>query len=230
MKLTDDQIEIIAGYDGKPCPTCHHQISIDKYGISVTMVQVLKRMADVTTDQLAQGGNREIDVDTLRLPHSARTQLTKLRFHALIAKVKVDGHHKARHWTVTKKGFDFLAGSLVPRQVHTYNNAVIGHSEDQTDITEIRRKAAGATSKENIDIAPATPAQAGVLGHAKTPMPLSHHRAIYLGYTTSGYIKNEEYDIALEKPTVGKPIRLKEPFEQDYKDLTTFGKSWQIVK
>jgi hypothetical protein len=53
----------------------------------------------------------------------------KLRYHALVAKVKKRGAVKRGYWLITKRGFDFLAGRVsIPDRVQTFRNKITAHS------------------------------------------------------------------------------------------------------
>lgn len=73
----------------------------------------------------------------LNLNYSEASNLQKLRFHALIAKVP----DKAGHWLITKRGGQFLRGEIVvPMRVQTYRNEVKEHSKEMIHISDLRHK------------------------------------------------------------------------------------------
>jgi hypothetical protein len=75
--------------------------------------------------------------DDLHLSVNAFCNVTKLRFHALIA--KVDG--KPGFWCITARGGQFLRGEIcVPLRVKTFRNQVIDHSKELIHINELRGK------------------------------------------------------------------------------------------
>ena len=113
------------------CKCCGRKIVLYKYKIAPAMVYLLKDFARITQRQVSEGKSdpRSVDVDEIDRPFSVRAQITKLRFHGLLAKVKDErGVQVRRMWVVTKKGWRFLAGKPVEAQVTVYNNVVIGHS------------------------------------------------------------------------------------------------------
>jgi len=64
----------------------------------------------------------------------------KLRFFALVAKVKENGEHKVGHWLLTRRGGQFLKGAeKVCRKVYTYRNEVVGHSDEKIHVKEFYR-------------------------------------------------------------------------------------------
>lgn len=113
------------------CKCCGRRIQLYKYKITPSMVYLLKDMARITCRQASEkeSNPRHVDSGEIDRPFSVRTQMTKLRLHGLVAKVKdAKGKHIPRTWTVTKKGWKFLAGKPVQARVTVYNNTVLGHS------------------------------------------------------------------------------------------------------
>lgn len=106
------------------CPHCG--ASLKKYwhrltpGLVKTLVKFYQGVCNKSENKLTK--------DDLELTHSEYGNFQKLRFHALIAKVKVDGHWDRRTWLLTRRGADFLKGRIeVPHRVQTFRNEVIGH-------------------------------------------------------------------------------------------------------
>src|SRR3990167_9444573 len=63
------------------------------------------------------------------------SNFTKLRFHALVAKID----DKPGYWLVTKRGGEFLRGEIsIPPKVKTFRNRVEGHSTETVTIAEVR--------------------------------------------------------------------------------------------
>jgi hypothetical protein len=61
--------------------------------------------------------------------------LTKLRFHALVA--KVDG--KPGFWLITSRGGQFLRGEIsIPTRVKTFRNRVIDHAPELIHIDRLK--------------------------------------------------------------------------------------------
>ena len=84
----------------------------------------------------------------LALNHSERCNLTILRHHGLLAKVKVDGEIQSGHWLITKKGWSFLRGEAIPDTVTTFRNRVIDHSTTTETISDVL---SGGDYSETID-------------------------------------------------------------------------------
>lgn len=220
------ELEREAKENGGKCTHCHHSISIYHYPINKVMVKFLRAMAKATDET----GSREVDVEKVSVIHGERTQITKLRIHGLIAKVKDEkGHHRARMWLITSKGWDFLRGAAVPRKVIIYNNQVIGHSDDTITIGRIDSDA-GTYDRQAI-----TEPEAKVYNDVRTPTRMTEHAAVYLGYSSGDLLKGSEYTLMLERLQTGKPVKIqvevkhrKEPIKYEYKDIAAFQRVWQI--
>lgn len=216
------------------CSGCWRKIAIYKYTANAQFATILKRMAAATHDT----GKTAIDVDTLGLAHSQRTQLTKMRFHGLVAKVKGDDNHQiARHWLVTHKGWDWLKGKPIERVVITFDNQVLGHEGGTVTILE----AAGIIHKDKADAyeeQPITEAEARVYHDVRTPQKMITYQAKFVGrqHTTTAPVKTGEvYTIKLERLQMGKPVRVQVDAENmpdytEYPDIAAFMKNWQVVQ
>ncbi|MCG3177355.1 MAG: hypothetical protein MOGMAGMI_02329 [Candidatus Omnitrophica bacterium] len=65
----------------------------------------------------------------------------KLRFHALVAKVRdANGDHEIGYWLLTKRGNQFLKGLVaVPRRVFVFRNEVKNHDAGTVTIKDVLR-------------------------------------------------------------------------------------------
>jgi hypothetical protein len=62
----------------------------------------------------------------------------KLRYHGLIAKVKVDGQLVRNEWCITRNGFRFLQGKIdLPKFVTIKNNHIVEKSETMLSLTDV---------------------------------------------------------------------------------------------
>lgn len=74
------------------------------------------------------------------LTHTEKANFQKLRFHALVAKVRVEGEHPAGMWLLTRRGSQFLLGQIsVPRRVFVFRNDVKEHDTDLAFVGQILR-------------------------------------------------------------------------------------------
>lgn len=240
MKMTDTELERVRALDGKHCENCLKLVAIDRYGITPTMVTVLRKMAKTTHEQMApnkSGRTREIDIEDIELKHSERTQLTKMRFHGLITKVlNPDGSHKARHWLVTTKGYNFLGGSLVDAKVEVYNNTVIGHVGGQTDIHEVEKADKLANDPAVLDREYIAPAEARALSHTREPR---HKTTVHAAWQRRSFgnvlVEGAIYELELNGLTFGKPVEVltingKPTENMQYKDISAFRRDWKITQ
>jgi hypothetical protein len=75
--------------------------------------------------------------DDLHLTVNEFSNFTKLRFHALVAKV----HGKPGYWLITARGGQFLRGEIaVPLRVKTFRNKVLEHSTELIHILQLKGK------------------------------------------------------------------------------------------
>ena len=219
------QLEKEAEANGGHCTNCEQTLKIYRYGISESMVRVLKAMAKATEPNTG----RSIDVDKINLKHSERTQLTKMRFHGLVAKVKEDNVQIPRHWLITRRGWQFLGNEQVPAKVIVYNNQVLGHDGGMTDIRRI--------SGENgeYEAKPVTAAESRTYAHIREPQRQSILTAEWIGRTAGSLVQGQLYTLLIDRLQVGHPvsITIKEILQTEpikYKDVAAFGKSWKVIK
>lgn len=224
-----EKLEKEAKENNGRCTNCHHSINIYRYPVNKVMVKFLRAMAKATDDT----GSREIDVEKVSVIHHERTQITKLRIHGLIAKVKDEkGHHKARHWLITKKGWDFLRGDPIPRYVIIYNNQVLGHGDQLTTIDRIDN------ASQDYEQKAISEPEAKVYADVRTePIRKTTYHATYLNMSSGDLLKGSEYVVHLERLAMGKPVVIdievqhrKDPIHHEYKDIAAFQRNWQIGK
>lgn len=227
--ITLEQAQVLkkeAEENGGKCSHCHHSINIYEYPINKVMVKFLRAMAKATDD----GQSREVDVEKVSVIHHERTQITKLRIHGLIAKVKDEkGHHKARMWLITKKGWDFLRGVEVPRKVVIYNNQVLGHTGGMVTVGRIDSDSATYDKKA------ITESEAKVYSDVRTPVKLTEHDATYLNSSNGDLLKGSTYTIYVERLQMGKPVKIqvdvahkKDRLQMQYADIAAFQRRWKI--
>lgn len=89
-----------------------------------------------------QGKN---DIDIYHLPpdltftHNELTNWTKLRFNALVAKIRIDGKVKRGRWCITRKGYQFLHGKEIPSETQSFRNKVSAHTDTMVTIRDVLR-------------------------------------------------------------------------------------------
>ena len=96
-----------------------------------TLVKIYMKVHD-------KGENRIHPHNEMDLTTSEHMNMTKLRFHGLIAKCKEDGQVERGYWLITRRGADFLKGELaLPRDVQTFRNKVTNHKGDLVKVKDV---------------------------------------------------------------------------------------------
>jgi hypothetical protein len=230
MHLTTVQIEDLlkaASQHGGMCPTCYSTIKLYKYRVSETMAKIMREMAKATKAT----GQRAIDMETLDLTHTERSQLSKMRQHGLIVQPKDDnGVKKARHWLITSKGWQFLRGEDIPAKTLVFQNQVLGHEGGTTNIRRL------LNDPGFYEADPLTTAEARTYHDVRTPQKLQQHLAAYLGYSSGNLINGHEYVVSVERLQIGKPVKafvtIKEGEEllpQTFNDIAAFQRQWKVI-
>ena len=236
MYLTTEKInEIIAvaaNNDGH-CDRCLRVIKVYKYRVSKTMAKIMRAMSDATKSNVdAHVPNpREIDMETLGLTHTERSQLSKMRQHGLIVQPKDDrGVKRPRHWLITVKGWQFLGGQDIPAKTVVFDNQVLGHDGGTTNIRRLLDDAGFFESD------PLSTEEAKAYHDVRTPQRGTEHIAIYQGYSSDDLVNGREYTIRIERLQVGRPVKLKCSlargllFSAEYNDIASFQRSWKIIR
>lgn len=99
-------------------------------GLVNTLVMVYK--------EVNEKGENRIHKNDLKLTHGEYGNFQKLRFHALIAKYKVNGEWRRGEWLLTRRGAEFLKGeTTIPDRVQTFRNKVTAHGGEQVSIAQV---------------------------------------------------------------------------------------------
>ena len=172
-------------------------------------------------------GERAIDMETLDLTHTERSQLSKMRQHGLVVQPKDErGVKRPRHWLITTKGWQFLRGEKIPAKVIVFDNQVLGHEGGTTDIRRL------LNDPGFYEADPLSTEEAKVYHDVRTPQKKTAHQAVYLGYSSGGLVKNTHYTIHIERLQVGKPVVLyvdDAPTPIKYNDIAAFQRNWKIT-
>lgn len=125
----------------KRCEHCsegEYIVKVNKFwhkitpGLVHTLVKVYKRVVEKNQNI--------VHMNELELDHSEYGNFQKLRFHALIAKLRKDGQTVHRSWVITKRGAKFLRGErAIPGRVRTLLNRVIEHGDVQVKLIDVMR-------------------------------------------------------------------------------------------
>lgn len=101
-----------------------------------------------------------------RLKPFQYTQQTKLRLHALIAKIKDDNDTFTGEWLITSRAAQFLRGDItIPQKVQVRDNTVIGYDDINVSIRDVLGRDPYLESKADFITPrkPATPEQARLI-------------------------------------------------------------------
>ena len=210
------------GNNGR-CTRCHQTIKMYRYRINETHVQFIRAMAKAVKDT----GVNDVDVSTIGIPYSTRTQSSKLRQHGLIARVKDErGVQVPRHWLITKKGWGFLHGESIPSKVVIYDNQVMGHEGAPINIFQAAKEPYVAPKHEAVSL---SEAEASAYTDIRQPKKFMTVDAKYYGSNTSVLKRFGTYKLTLEKLQVGKPVIVHAPIQFVYRDIAAFQRDWRIV-
>jgi hypothetical protein len=118
------------------CPTCGASMKKAWHtltpGLVGALVKIYKEVSSKGENVWVRRGND--------LTKNEDSNLTKLRFHGLIARVKKDGERVPGEWLITRRGVDFLRGEIqIPRRVQTFRNRVIDHDEQLVTVTDVMK-------------------------------------------------------------------------------------------
>lgn len=118
------------------CPYCSAGLKEYWHKLTPMLVNGLVKMKQKIINK---NENRIHLQDDLSLSKTEYNNFQKLRFHGLIAHCKnEDGSRDSGYWLITKRGSEFLKGSLsIPDRVKTFRNHVVGHSTHLVSIAGV---------------------------------------------------------------------------------------------
>jgi hypothetical protein len=116
---------------------CHYcGASLKKYfhkltpGLIFTLAKIYKKVSDKKENIVRM---QELDLN-----HSEYGNFQKLRFHALIAKYKINGVWKKGEWLLTKRGAEFLKGQIeIPFRVQTFRNKIVAYDIKKVFLVDV---------------------------------------------------------------------------------------------
>lgn len=220
MLANDTELQQMARDKGR-CDRCNRPLSIYRYRVNRTLVTFMRAAAEA----VKRNDKNDFDVATLGLAYSTRTQLSKLRQHGLVARVKAaDGSQLASRWLITRKGWNFLSGDPIPTTVIVFENQVIGHDNGTITIHEVTGEPAPPEADR------ITPPESQVYSQMREPRKHMKMQAVYTGHSFPGgkLDQNVVYDIEVEHLQVGRPVVLLAPVKREYRDIAAFQKDWKI--
>ncbi len=227
--MNNEQIAALekeAEHNNGRCSKCNQTIKIYRYKINKTHASFLKAMANAVRDT----GVNDVDISTIGIAYSTRTQVSKIRQHGLIARIKnAEGKQIPRRWLITHKGWEFLNGQAIPEKVIIYNNQVLGH--DGADVTIYKVLSERFDPQEPIYAeTPVSEPEARTYSEVRQPKKRMEIQAVYKGrgYDT-GYQAGQQYDLVLDRLQLGKPVKVLAPHAREYRDIAAFQKDWRAL-
>src|ERR1022692_1181022 len=116
------------------CPHCGAGMKAFWHTLNPGLVSVLIKCIQFVHDHKKNEFHLQND---LHLSVNEFSNFTKLRFHALVAKVE----GKPGFWLITARGGQCLRGEIaVPFRVKTFRNRVLEHSPELIHINELKGK------------------------------------------------------------------------------------------
>lgn len=223
------ELEKVASVNDGRCDRCRRAIKVYRYRANRTMALTMRRLAE----EVKISGVNDINVEELNLPYGMRSQLSKVRLHGLIAKVKdKDGKPMQSHWLITApKGWGWLNGKPIQEKVVTFGNQVLGHEGGMVTIYQALGE---KPSEEVFEQDAITEPEAAALRTVRKPQKKLHYRARFKA--RNGQLSQDsEWDIELDHLQVGKPLKVRvrdqkgDPLVMRYDDIAAFQKKWTII-
>lgn len=228
MQRTPEVVELekFATENNGHCDRCGQTIKIYRYKVSKTHGTFLRAMAKT----ISNTGINNVDIGDLEIPYSVRSQVTKLRQHGLVARIKNEsGAQVARRWLITHKGWDFLNGKPIPSHVIVFNNQVLGHDGEPTTVLQVMGEKFNPEMPK-YEEASVTQAEARTYDDLRKPKKPMMVKAIYRG---SKYERKfdvgKTYGLGIERLQVGCPVVITSPENINYKDIAAFQKDWKAL-
>lgn len=229
MQISTEQIqtlELETERNNGRCSTCHQTIKIYRYKINKIHATFLKEMAKAVVDS----DKNDVDISTIGLAYSVRTQVTKMRLHGLIAHIKTaDGSNTPRHWLITSKGWNFLNGKSIPSKVVVYNNQVLGHGDTTLNIYEVLGERFDPKTPLYNETLVSEP-ESRTYNDVRTPKKVMEVQAVYRGTRyNKKYNVGATYKLVLQRLQMGQPVVITFPEEMSYRDIAAFQKDWRAL-
>lgn len=120
------------------CVNCKARVRIYKHELSTGLLKILAKFAQTVGHKKRNEIHLLHDMDgDQTLSRVEYNNFQKLRYHGLVAKVR---KHPA-HWLLTHLGSEFLHGrKTVPRLKVSYRNVIVGRTEDQVGVRDIKNE------------------------------------------------------------------------------------------
>ena len=144
----------------KYCPCCGASLKKYWHSLSNGLVGTLAKCYEFVKDN----NKNCFKMNELNLSHSEYGNFDKLRFHALIAKRRVNGEWVNKEWLITNRGAEFLCGRIsIPKKVQTFRNKVVDHFPETVNIRQIYNNRSEAWFESQFDYSLFQPKQETLL-------------------------------------------------------------------
>ena len=126
--------------DRSHCANCGESMAVYIYSVTYIDTKLLCAMAEVITKRMSKGMSFT-DANKIHLPTEIKTYTlisrqtisSKLGLIAKVMKKDATGqtvHDRHTGWSITRRGFDFLKGLPIPRQVKVFHNRIQEHFDE----------------------------------------------------------------------------------------------------
>jgi hypothetical protein len=119
------------------CSQCGARMKSYWHAITPGLVKMLVKIYSAIA---SKGENKIHPHKEMELTTTEHMNMTKLRFHGLIAKCKEEGEVQRGFWLITHRGVEFLKGEIqIPSRVQTFRDKVTGHDERLVTVTDVMK-------------------------------------------------------------------------------------------
>lgn len=117
------------------CPHCGAKMKAYWHKLTPLLVRTLVKFRVGVNEK---GMNKVHLQDDLDLTKTEYNNFQKLRLHGLVAKYKEEGQHINGYWLLTRRGSDFLNGTLdIPKRVKTFRNKVVDYDPVKVFVVDV---------------------------------------------------------------------------------------------
>lgn len=124
------------------CPHCGRRMEgrweVLSKGLVWTLVKFKQAVIYAGKNDIRPDAMIPLFAGDLETYHKAMANFQKLRFHALVAKVREGGDPVAGRWLLTRRGSQFLLGNVsIPKRVFVYDNEVKEHDAEEVFVSDV---------------------------------------------------------------------------------------------
>ena len=124
------------------CQGCGREMAAYEISITPGIMNALRKLIRSVREK---GINEVHLVKDTKLTHNEINNITRLRFHGLVAKcyetdATGEKKRKSGYWLVTKRAADFIKGEIeLPVSVTVFNDRIVSKSETMVTIAEVMK-------------------------------------------------------------------------------------------